>query len=225
MMRALAAKELRATWRNRAFRVALVGYLAALLTASLTFLAGFLASDDSQFAATNALLFSRLVGFQWVVLAAMTPWLVLQLHGRELGDASLLSITGLMAPPWQVLFVKAAASALCALLLLSLSVPLLTLVWRMGVADGSQIAWSFLDTLLFLLVLIVLTLQVRLMCRSWVASWLGSYLALGVLGLSWREMASLLDHRSVTMIVGLLVLLCGTALLAFADRSMAYERD
>lgn len=219
MIRALIIKDLRLVGRDRVFRFVLVGYLLGFLAGSLTFFSGFFSGNGSQFSAVSELLFSRVCALQWVLLAGISPWLILRMHGEELGHATM------MAKPWQVLVSKIVASTMYLVVFLSLSLPVFSLLRLVGAAGLRQIAWALADVFLFLVVLILLVFHVRLRCAGWAASWTLSYVALAALGFGCYEVWSALDHASVTLTLLLMASFFAALLILHGNRTLIYERN
>jgi len=219
MISALVIKDLRLVARDRVFRFVMAGYLAVFLAGSLTFFSGFFSASGSHFAAAGELLFSRVCALQWILLAGISPWLVLRMHGEELAHA------GMMARPWQVLISKTIASIAYLAVFLSLCLPVFSLVRLVGAAGLRQIAWSLADVFLFLVVLILLVFHVLLRSAGWAVSWTLSYAALAALGFGFYEIRSALDHASVTLILLLMASFFAALLILHGNRALIYERN
>ena len=219
MIRALVTKDLSLVARDRVLRLVPVFYLAVFLAGSGAFFSSFLSGNGSQFAAASELLFSRVCALQCILLAGISPWLVLRMHGDDLNHASM------MAKPWQVLLSKTVASATYLMVFLSLSLPVFSIVRLVGAAGLRQIAWSFADLFLFLLVLTLLVFHVRLRCSGWAASWALSYAGLAALGFGGYEIWSALDHASVTLILLLTALMLSALLILHGNLALVYERN
>ncbi len=225
MILALILKDLHLASRDRVFHAALCGYLFVYLAASLFFFSGFLAAGDYAFAAASSLLFSRISVFQGAVLAALTPWLILRMHDRELNGQWMSPNAGLWAPPWKLILAKVIASATYLAALVLLAMPVLCLVRLMGTTTFLQIGRTLCDIFLFLLVVTVLVLHLRLRFRSWLLSWILSYAALGIATLAWYEIVSSAGRDACSLVFLLILIFFMALLFPHGNRALLYERN
>ncbi|MCK7498439.1 MAG: hypothetical protein MZW92_53260 [Comamonadaceae bacterium] len=167
------------------------GYLIAFLAASLAHMAGFLSAGGSELRWWVICFYSGSPDAQLVLLAALTPWIVLRLrHAGSTWD--LVPEPAAMAvAPWQAVLGTLAALTACLFALLSASLPVLSMIRLFGATTYREIAWSLADALLLLLVLAVLVLGLRSNSRSRAASWAFSYRR------PWRRRAGLAQRLLV----------------------------
>lgn len=223
-MLCIAANELRSLARDGVVRAVVVGYLVALLAASLVHVATFLSAGDSQTALMGALLLPRITSVQLLFLAALTPWIVLRTRGGDSGGDLVPEAATMAAAPWQAVLGVLAALTVCLFALLSASLPVLSMIRLFGATTCRQIAWSLADALLLLLVLVVLVLALRLNSRSRAASWALSYAALGAVAIGWHWASSSMDHASSSMLLLLSFSFLALLLLVSANWSLRYPR-
>jgi len=201
-----------------------VGYLVALLAASLVHVAAFLSAGDSQTALMGDLLLPRITSVQLLLLAALTPWIVLRTRGGDPGRDLVPEAAAMAVAPWQAVLGTLAALAVCLFALLSASLPVLSMIRLFGATTYREIAWSLADALLLLLVLAVLVLALRLNSRSRAASWAFSYVALGAVGVGWHRALGSMDHASSSTLLLLSFSFLALLLLVSANRSLRYPR-
>jgi hypothetical protein len=225
MIRALITKDLYLATRDRAFRFALCGYLLIYLVACGFFFSSFLAATNYPFAAISALLFSRISVFQGVILAALTPWLILRMQEQQPDGQWMPQGAAMLAPPWKIILARVIASAIYLGTLTVLSLPVLCLARLMGAATFLQIGWALMDVFLFLLVVTLLVLHLRLRFRSWLSSWILSYAVLGIAGLAWYKIWSLAGRASCSLIFLLLLIFFAALLFPHGNRALLYEKN
>jgi len=223
MIGVLIVKDLQAVARNRAFRILITGYLLVFSAVGLYFVSNFLSMENSFYPDAGKTLFLQISVLQAVLVAVLSPWMVLRMHAQDL---NAIPSAGTMAvPPWQVLSAKTAASALYLALLLSLGLPAFLLAKNMGAVTYREIAWLLADTFLFLMALILLVFHLSIWCRNWAANWILSYAALFLLGFLWIQTRLALNHGAWSLILLLLALLFGILLLPHGNRTLLYEKD
>ena len=225
MIPALIAKDLSLVARDRAFKIALGAYLFIYLAACLFFFWSFLAAGNHPFAANSSLLFSRISVFQGVILAALTPWLILRMHEQELSGDWMPPGAGMIAAPWKIILAKVIASALYLLSLLILALPVFCIARLMGAATFRQIGWVLIDMFLFLLVVTILIFHLRLRFRTWFSLWILSYAAMGIAAFAWHKIGSSAGRESCSLIFLLLLVFFVTLLFPHGNRALLYERN
>ncbi|MBN2241153.1 MAG: hypothetical protein JW793_00580, partial [Acidobacteria bacterium] len=223
MIGALLGKDIQAAARNRAFRLFLTGYLFLFSAAGLYFFFSFLSRETFSFTTAGEALFLQISVLQGVLIAGAAPWIILRMHAQDLGSMPFAG--ALTVSPRQLLSAKMAASAVYAVVMLSMGLPLFFLAKYMGAATLARIAWTFADTFLFLMVLILLIFHLSLGCRKWVVAWILSYAAAALLGFFWIRLRSGVSHESCTLILLLLSLAFGILLILHGDRTLVYEKD
>jgi hypothetical protein len=225
MIPALIAKDLYVVSRDRNFHIALCGYLFVLLAASLFFFSSFLASDSYAFPAMSSLLFSRISLFQGVLLAALTPWIILRMHEQELSAQSVPPGAGAFAHPWKIILAKVLSSAIYLSILIILALPVFCLTWLMGATSFRQIGCFLIDMFLFLMFASVLVFHLSLRFRIWLSSWILSYAVLGLSALAWYRIEAIAGRESCSLIFLLLLVLFMALLFPHGNRALLYERN
>ncbi len=225
MIAGLIAKELKLAARDRNLRLALAGYLSVLLMASLILLLSFLNATNQRFSAMGSLLLTRISLLQAVLMAALTPWIVLRMHDQDLNGGSRPFGIGGIAAPWKVLASKLIATGFYVFNLIVLALPVFSLVRLLGAAMYREIGWIFVDMFLFMMVLATIILHLRLSLKSWLYSWILSYVALGVVGFAWHRIWSAVGREPCSMVFLLLLVLFTVLLVPHGNRALLYERN
>jgi len=220
----VAAHELRSLARDGVVRAVVVGYLFALLAASLVNVAGFLSAGESQAARMGELLFPRITSVQLYFLAALTPWVVLRMGGGDSGGDLVPGVATMAVAPWRAVLGTLAALTVCLFALVSAALPVLSLIRLFGATTYSEIAWAQADALLLLLVLVVIVLALRLNSTSRAATWAFSYVALGAVAAGWHGVSSSMDHSSSSMLLLLSFSFLALLLLVSVNWSLRYPR-
>lgn len=225
MISALITRDLYLAARDRAFRITLSCYLFIFLAGSLIFFSNFLAAANYPFAVMSSMLFFRISAFQGVMIAVLTPWLILRMQEQEIPGLSDAAGSGMLAPPWKIILGRLIASAVFFSSLVILSLPVLYLARLMGAATFRQIAWVLADTFAFLLLLTVLIFHVKLRFKSWFSSWILSYAVLGLTGGVWYKIWSFSGPEFCSMTFLLLLVFSVALLFPHANRALLYERN
>jgi len=220
----LVANQLRSLARDGVVRGVVVGYVFATLAACAVNVAGFLSAGEPQVARMGDMILPKIAGVQVLLLAALTPWMVLRLRDEDLCPGLVPGVAPMTVAPWQAVLGTLAALAVCLVALLSVSLPALSMIRLFGAVTLPQVAWSQADALVLLLVLALLVLALRLNSGSRAASWAFSYAALGALAVGWYKALSSMDHASASMLLLLSFLFLALLLFVSVGRSLRYAR-
>jgi hypothetical protein len=148
MVRAVFVKDVLLLSRDVGWRLVLVGYLVVFVGFSLVSYSELAVAGAAQMPRA---FWERLLMGQWVLLTALTPWVVARFGRCLWGDALVRLIAQAALTPWQVLLSTAIVGSLYLGQLLLMSLPVMTVAECVGVATVSDIVWSYVDLFVWLL--------------------------------------------------------------------------